>query len=511
MELATKPSAKSISGVAGSAGKQDDTARKCEMKNNSSLVYSLVLIIGDFLALVAAFIGGFFIRSQLYNAPVAHPISATTFIGIFALLAPFWLLIFGLLGLYNSSIHEKRFAEAGRLLIGSFVGFLFVASYAYMSNRIVFPSKLVPIYGFVLAFVFLIIFRSLARWLRSTLFSYGIGITNLLLVGNTRVASELIASLADSRISGYHLVGIVGHGGQSIKKFPHLKHFDSFDEAIAKLNPSDIHSIVQTELYPSSDKNNQIVDFAQTHHISFRFVPGNSELFVGNIAVELFRSSVPVIAVHQTALIGWGRIVKRLADLLFGGLVLLIASPFMLVIAFVLKLSDLRAPVLFKDRRLTRFGNIATIYKFRSHKRNYTNMTPEQAFEKMGRPDLLKLYRGGGDQLPTDPRISRIGRLLRRSSLDELPQLINVVKGDISLVGPRALQASELEKYDKKDLILAVKSGLTGLAVVSGRRDISFEERRKLDLYYVQNWSMWLDITILLKTIRAVLRRSGAA
>jgi lipopolysaccharide/colanic/teichoic acid biosynthesis glycosyltransferase len=105
--------------------------------------------------------------------------------------------------------------------------------------------------------------------------------------------------------------------------------------------------------------------------------------------------------------------------------------------------------------------------------------------------------------------VARIGRFLRKTSLDELPQLINIVKGDISLVGPRALDPFEMEKYSKKNLILAVKTGLTGLAQVSGRRDISFEERRKLDLYYVQNWSFWLDVVILVKTIRVVLGGRG--
>ena len=125
----------------------------------------------------------------------------------------------------------------------------------------------------------------------------------------------------------------------------------------------------------------------------------------------------------------------------------------------------------------------------------------------MGRPDLIKPYRDGGDKIPNDPRITPMGRFLRRTSLDELPQLINIVRGDISFVGPRALDPFELDKHPKKNLILAVKTGLTGLAQVSGLRDISFEERRKLDLYYVQHWSIWLDLTILVKTIRVVLRR----
>ena len=271
-----------------------------------------------------------------------------------------------------------------------------------------------------------------------------------------------------------------------------------------------MHSIVQTELYAAGGSNNEILEFAQTHHIAYRFVPGNSELFVGNIAVELFRSQIPVIAVHQTALIGWGRIVKRLTDLVLGGLFLILALPFMIITALTIKIFDPLGPVLFKDPRLTRFRNIVRIYKFRSHKKTFTDMTPEEAFAKMGRPELAITYRQGGDHIPNDPRISRIGRFLRRTSLDELPQLINIVRGDISLVGPRALQPHELEKHDKKDLILAVKSGLTGLAQVSGRRNISVEERRKLDLYYVQNWSLWLDLTILAKTARVVFRRIGA-
>jgi undecaprenyl-phosphate galactose phosphotransferase len=106
--------------------------------------------------------------------------------------------------------------------------------------------------------------------------------------------------------------------------------------------------------------------------------------------------------------------------------------------------------------------------------------------------------------------VTFFGKFLRSTSLDELPQLFNVIKGDLSLVGPRALVPEELNQHDKRHAILSVKSGLTGLAQVSGRRDISFEERRQLDVYYVQNWSFWMDIVILLKTVRAVVSGSGA-
>lgn len=481
------------------------------MKSNASLLYSFLLVVGDFLALVAAFAFGYILRVSVSHRPISATVHASTYIEIFLALLPFWILMFALLGLYNSSIYEKRFTEAGRLLIGSFIGVLFVIGYAYAVNRPVFPARLVPIYGFIFAFIFLVVFRNLARALRAMLFKYDIGITNLLIVGNTMVAQELVEILSDSKTSGYRIVGVVGSSAHIREHFPAVPLFEDFAKAVRKLHANDIHGIVQTELYAASKRNNEILEFSQTNHISYRFVPGNSELFVGNIAVELFRSQIPVIAVHQTALIGWGRIVKRLSDILIGGTVLILALPFMLLIAIAIKIFDPKGPILYKDQRLTRFGGTTLVYKFRTMKREFSGLQPEEAFKKMGKPDLIKPYRANGDQIANDPRVSRVGRYLRRSSLDELPQLINVVKGNISLVGPRALHRSELDLYDKKDLILAVKSGLTGLAQVSGRRDISFDERRKLDLYYVQNWSFWLDLVIIIKTIRVVFRRIGAS
>src|SRR5882672_11472448 len=168
-------------------------------------------------------------------------------------------------------------------------------------------------------------------------------------------------------------------------------------------------------------------------------------------------------------------------------------------------------PVFFRQKRLTRFNREFQVYKFRTLKTDTNGLTPEEGFAKLGRPELIKLYRENGDQVPKDPRFSAIGRFMRKTSLDELPQLINVFLGDISLVGPRALVPEELATFKKKHAILSIKSGLTGLAQVSGRRDISFEERRKLDLYYVQNWSFWMDLIILLKTFRSVIGGRGAS
>jgi lipopolysaccharide/colanic/teichoic acid biosynthesis glycosyltransferase len=238
-------------------------------------------------------------------------------------------------------------------------------------------------------------------------------------------------------------------------------------------------------------------------------VPGNSDIFIGNLEVELF-DGLPVIAVHQTALIGWGRVVKRVFDLVFGTLFLLLALPFILLITILVKIFDFNGPVFFNQVRLTRFNREFTVIKFRTIKARYSGLSPEEAFKTMGKDGLAKKYRENGDYLPNDPRITGLGRLLRRLSLDELPQLFNVVKGDLSLVGPRALIPQELTAYEKHHAILSVKSGLTGLAQISGRRNISFDERRKLDIYYVQNWSFWMDLVILIRTLRVVVFGTGA-
>jgi len=478
------------------------------MKSNASLIYNFFLAIGDFLALVAAFIGAYILRVSISDTPIAHAVGSMTYLKIFLTLLPFWILIFALLGLYNSTIYERRFSELGRLLIGSFIGLLFVIFYNFLTVDPIFPSKLVPIYGFGLAFIFLVLFRNLARATRTMLFGYNVGITNIMIVGNTAVSDELRHSLRDSRRSGYRVLAVVGD-----KRRQYHADFSDFSEAITALkrNPrqSSLNGIIQTELYPIEERNREILDYAQEHHISYRFIPGNTELFVGNIDVELFRNSIPVIAVRQTALFGWGRVVKRLFDLMLGAILLIVASPFMLLIVIALKLFD-RGPILLRQTRLTRFDQEFTLYKFRTIKAEYNGLSPEEAFTKMGRPELIAPYRDNGDQIPNDPRFTGLGTFLRAASLDEIPQLINVIKGDISLVGPRSLIPQELEHFKRRHTILSVKSGLTGLAQVSGRRDIPFEERRKLDMYYVQNWSFWMDIIILLKTVRVVLDRSGA-
>lgn len=474
------------------------------MKNNASLLYNVGLVLSDAAALLLAFIAAFVIRAASPVA-VANPMEGTAYVTIFLTLLPFWIVIFWLLGLYNHSIYERRFSEMGRLLVGSFIGMLFIVFWDYMSLNVIFPAKLVPIYGLGLAFVLLVCFRSIARLIHTALFYFNVGITNLVIIGNTPITAEIAHDLGDNRSTGYALLGVIGYR----KNLPeHVRRYPNFGEFM-KDRSDDVHGIIQTEMYADENRNLEILKYAQENHVGYRFVPGNSEMFVGNISVDLFRNSLPVIHVHHTALFGWGQVVKRLIDIVFGAILLILAAPLMALIALVLIIFDKGDPF-YTQTRLTRYNTKMRIYKIRTQYHAYHRMTPEEGFAKMGRPDLAREYRANGDFLVNDPRQSRLGKFLRKTSLDELPQLLNVLKGEMSLVGPRPLEPFELDSYTKKSLMLAVKPGLTGLAAVSGRRDLPFEERRKLDLYYVQNWSLGLDFVIVLKTIRVVLTGIGA-
>jgi exopolysaccharide biosynthesis polyprenyl glycosylphosphotransferase len=477
------------------------------MKNNATLIYNFMLVIGDAIALTLAFTLAYILRVSISHEPLSANVHANTYISILVSLLPFWLLIFSLLNLYSSRVYDRRFSEFGRLIVGSFIGILFVISYSYITNTAIFPGRLVTVYGFGLAFLFVLVFRTIARGVRRRLFTYGKGINYVLIVGSNKTTTALIDSLVQTEITGYKVIGVVV-GSKSIDKDLGYKQYSSFVDAISGCSDKQIHTIIQTELYSAGDMNDEILTYAQENHIAYRFVPGNSELFVGNLEVDLFKG-IPVIAVHQTALVGWGRIVKRLSDLVLGGIMLIVALPFMLIIA-ILEMLTGSGTVFFRQTRLTRFNNEFRVFKFRSQYHKYDGTTPEEAFAKMGKPELSKQYRDNGDFLNNDPRITPLGKILRRASLDELPQLLNVVRGDISLIGPRALVPKELEIYKKRHNILSVKSGLTGLAQVSGRRNISFDERRKLDLYYVQNWTFWGDMVILIKTLWIVLFHEGA-
>lgn len=196
-------------------------------------------------------------------------------------------------------------------------------------------------------------------------------------------------------------------------------------------------------------------------------------------------------------------LVKRIFDIVMALLALIILSPVFILIAILIKLDD-RGPVFYKHKRVGKNGKIIYVYKFRSMVVNadeiFSHFTEEQIKE------FEKYYK-----LENDPRITKIGDFLRKTSLDELPQLVNILKGDMSFVGPRPVVSKELNKFgDNQDLLLSIKPGLTGWWACSGRSDISYEQRVDLEIYYVNNYCAKLDFLCLVKTIGAVIEGKGA-
>lgn len=479
------------------------------MKSNATLVYGLLLVVGDFLAVLASFVAAYLIRVQLDARPLADQIPGTTYLKIFAALIPFYLIVFALLGLYKKDVYERRFAEVGRILSGTIIGMLGIIAFDFASSEPIFPARLVPVYALIISFLAVILVRSLIRSLRAMLFRYGIGINNILVIGSTPATTELVRLLGNTAHTGYRIVGHYGERNLVPDKY-RTTHFASLATALSALR--NINTIVQTELYDDRT-NQQIIDAARDNHIAYKFIPTNVNLYTGNNEIELFHN-FPVIAVHQTALIGWGRIAKRAFDIFGASVGLLISLPIFIVIGLVIKLTDRRGPILYKHKRVSRFGTMFEAYKLRSMYWKYSTKsnvkkTEIDIFAEMGRSDLIEEFKRN-HKVKIDPRIMPIGRFTRKTSIDELPQLWNVLRGDLSLIGPRPVTKQELERYkEASSIFLSVKPGITGLWQVSGRNEVSYDERIALDLYYVQHWSFLLDLKILYRTVIVMLTGKG--
>ncbi|HEV2412543.1 MAG TPA: sugar transferase [Candidatus Saccharimonadales bacterium] len=473
------------------------------MNERWSQIYRLLLVGGDFFVLVLAFTVAYILRVKVSHAPLAAHVYALQYLRLTLALLPFWLILFAFLGLYTKPVFENRMSQAVRLLVGSIVGILFVIGYQYFSEQAVFPAHIVPVYATLIGFALLLIEREIMGIVRTTVFRYGWGLTHVMLIGDGEATQELGVVLSDSRHTGHKIEATVGNKQYFLRHG--VKHFRSLTRALAEIDHLGIDTIIQTEWY--NDKTNTLIlQTAQQEHIAYKFIPTHSEFYTSSNSVELYHG-LPAVSVRPTPLNGWGRIAKRLFDTVASFIGLIVLSPVFLLIALAIKLND-GGPVFYTQKRVTRFGHRFDFYKFRSMTPRYSGMSDIEAFRKMDRPDLieeLEKYR----KVENDPRVTKVGRFLRRTSLDELPQLWNVLKGEMSLVGPRAFMPQEIVHYKTSPLLFSVRTGITGLWQVSGRNSLTFEQRIELELYYVQNWSFWLDMLILIKTVRVVFTKSG--
>jgi exopolysaccharide biosynthesis polyprenyl glycosylphosphotransferase len=477
------------------------------MPGKNTTFYSLILMVADFFVLLLAFSAAYILRVQHDPRPLLTKVYASDyFISLIALI-PFWIIVFAALNLYHSSTYNRRLVEWSKIAVGTFIGILIIIGWQYASNQTLFPARLVAVYALVASFLLILTEREFLRWIRGLLFVFGHGTSRVLIVGNSDATRDIAQNLAETKKSGYQIVALAGPK----KVLPSglgIEHFNSIDTALSHITALGVTTIIQTDLYDSAERNQLILGAAQLHHISYSFIPGEAEFYAGKNTVDVFLG-YPMISVSQTPLIGWGAVVKQVFDAIVSQLLLILPSPLLLLLIILQQIFN-PGPVFYVSKRLSRFSEPISLIKFRSMSPRYGRSDAATEFRAMGREDLAEEYEKHR-KVAHDPRITAFGQFLRMTSLDELPQLVNVLKGDLSLVGPRPILPQE-SKYlqNRAALLHSVKSGVTGLWQVSGRSNLSFHERIELELFYAQNWSFWLDIKILFKTLAVVIRRQGA-
>lgn len=477
------------------------------MPTKNTKFYSLILVIADTIVLLAAFSLAYILRVQYDDRPLLDNVYAWEYFFAFLTIVPFWILVFATLGLYHSSTYNRRLVEWGKIAIGAFIGILLVIGWEYASDKHIFPARLVAAYAFGISFLLIVFERELLRLTRSILFRFGYGIKRVLVVGNSSATKDIADNLSFTAKSGYKIVAIAGPTSV-VPLGLDVTHFTSIESALKQVKELHITTIIQTDLYDNEERNQRVLGTAQTNHISYSFIPGDPEFYAGKNTVDVFLG-YPMISVSQTPLIGWGAIAKSIFDQIVSFLAIVILSPIFLLL-ILLQLIFSPGPIFYVSKRLSQFSKPVDLIKFRSMSAKYGKKDAAVEFREMGRDDLALEYERD-HKVADDPRITRFGRFLRQTSLDELPQLINVFRGDLSLVGPRPILPQEAKfSRSRTALLHSVKSGVTGLWQVSGRSNLSFEERIELELFYAQNWSFWLDIKILFKTIGVVLRKRGA-
>ena len=473
------------------------------MRSKSDAILRLALIIGDGLVLVLSFAMAYFIRVHVDPRPYEFESQLLEFTIEIMWLVPVMWIVLAALGLYKKSVflNKSILPELGRVFLAAALSVAALIVYDYFMGSSLFPVRVVAVLSVVLAFVFLMLERTLVVYVARQVFKKNYGTKRVVIIGNHKNTEYLADFITATPESGWRLAGVVANK-KFIPKDLKTHQYSSLKEALRHAR-ADV--IFQTDEKATEYVYKQSVQ----RHLLYYFVPSETALSSHFGELELV-GNTPAVLVKITPLSGGWAAFKRAFDIAFSLLAIVVTAIPMAIVWLILKVSDLQAPAIYKSERLTQYNRRFKCYKFRSMKPEYSGMTAEEAFIKMGRRELIKRYRRNGDYLKDDPRITKFGKFIRRTSLDELPQLFNILKGDISLIGPRALLPNELQDYGDRSLILSVKSGLTGFAQVSGRRDISFEERRALDIYYVMHWSVTLDVQIFFKTIAAVFKGEGA-
>ena len=461
------------------------------------------LIISDLLMVGLAFRAAYFIRFEL-SLPIFEQgyQSVEYYQGLVVFIIPLWITIFAVVGLYTQKNLLGGTREYSLVFYASTTGLISVVGTGFLLTDFIVARGWL-ILAWLLTFLFTATGRFALRRSVYALREWGYFLSPAIIVGVNEEARSLAEQLTMWRRSGLLLLGYMGREGEAEQAvFSNLRSLGNLDKLREIVDHFSVKELIITTSALTRDELVTIFkEYGISKNVNLRLSSGLFELITTGVEITEL-ASVPLVRVNKARLTGVDSVMKLILDYSVTIPGLIIISPILLFIAVLIKL-DSRGPVIYRRRVMGVNGRQFDAYKFRT-------MTPN-GDEILERHPELKAELDENHKLVEDPRVTRVGQFLRKTSLDELPQLFNVLRREMSLVGPRMISPLEMKKYDKWDMnLLTVRPGITGLWQVSGRSDISYAERVRMDMYYIRNWSIWLDIALLIRTIPAVLRARGA-
>lgn len=461
-------------------------------------------IAADVALMLLAFLLAYLLRYQLQWFREVDPAYYTTFapyLPMAALQGGLTLLSFALSGVYRFRRGASLIDEIYGVINGAFTGFVVTVFFVFFWRPLVY-SRLFFLYATLLIIVFLIVARLARRGVMRALRTRGVGVDRVLIVGSGEVGLTVMRNLMAQPELGFQVVGFVDddpeRGSTNIGRFQAL---GSTANLPAILRSQQVDEVIITLPWQQRRQILAITSQAARANVRPRIVPDLFQMSLSMVEMQNV-AGIPMLTPNDTQLSPWARAFKRGVDVVGSAFGLLIFSPLLAIIALAIRL-DSPGPVIFSQPRVGRQGKLFQVFKFRTMVKNADQIKDQVRHLNEAQGPMFKIR--------DDPRITRVGRFLRRTSLDELPQFWNSLLGDMSLVGPRPALPEEVADYaDWHRQRLATAPGITGLWQISGRSDLSFEEMVLLDIYYIENWSPLLDLSILLRTIPQFIAGRGA-
>ncbi|HYW72528.1 MAG TPA: sugar transferase [Pyrinomonadaceae bacterium] len=487
----------------------------------------LTLLLTDAALVLTCFVAAFYIRH--YQAIVDRAAGGSLgwsrdfapYAVLLPLMIPIRLLLLRYHGLYRVRGEFSFIDDVARVFKATAISSLLIVAAAFMYRggvafRAFSYSRAIFLLDFLFVFASVSVVRMIFRTAQIMIRRRGINLIPTLIVGRGAEAVLCIREMRARPELGYRVIGIVDNehagsvAGVSFEGVPVIGTLENLPQAIRESRANEV--IISDPNVPGERLFDVMIQTGRRRGVEFRIAPTLLNCLPSKTEIDQV-GSLPMVTLFRSPLSNGARMVKRASDLLIAAVALTVLAPVWLLIALLIKL-DSRGPVFYKQERVGMDGRVFLFYKFRSMLVG-TDDASHREYQRAyisGRADSNL----GDDERPvfklrSDKRITRIGKLLRKTSLDELPQLFNVLRGEMSVVGPRPPIPYEVENYQlwhRKRLDL--KPGITGLWQVSGRNRLPFDEMVRMDLYYIENWSLLLDMKIILQTLPVMWRGEDA-